>query len=236
MQSACSLWQAVVLIMRWATFFFFSSTALSAWYLYKLRYLVLLFISLVFLGCSLPHCSLCMQRYFVLTFIYLVFVCLFFLFVGSPGCSLYPLRIFFLHFICSVFFGLRSFCLWVHLVVSNVSVGSVFDLICNLCVLSISGGCSHRVLGHLFFSSSTSLSACCLYRLRNFVPHLHGSYGWHSFCLVVHLVVLYSVLRLPSPLTGSSGSSLYLLVMVHLIISTFWSYCHCVLKLVYLAA
>lgn len=150
MQSACSLWQAVVLIMRWSTFFFFSSTASSACCLCKLRYLALLFICLVFVCCSLPLVvlSVCSVTLFLLSYTWFL---LFFLFVGSPGCSLYPLRIFFLHFICSVFFGLRSFCFWVHLVVSNVSVGSVFDLICNLCVLSVSGGCSHRVLGHFLF-------------------------------------------------------------------------------------
>lgn len=94
MQSACSLWQAVVLIMRWSTFFFFSSTASSACCLCKLRYLALLFICLVFVCCSLPLVvlSVCSVTLFLLSYTWFL---LFFLFVGSPGCSLYSLRIFF---------------------------------------------------------------------------------------------------------------------------------------------
>lgn len=74
---------------------------------------------------------------------------------GSPGCSL---------FICCcvvLFFTLFLHLLDVFLIdvlfefeiirLFAMSVGSVFDLVCNLCVLSMYGGCSRRVLGSSLF-------------------------------------------------------------------------------------
>lgn len=183
MQSACSLWQAVVLIMRWSTFFFFSSTASSACCLCKLRYLALLFICLVFVCCSLPLVvlSVCSVTLFLLSYTWFL---LFFLFVGSPGCSLYPLRIFFssLHLL-----GLFWFTFFLFL-----SSFGCFQCVCWFCFRSDLQSVCPLSVWRLFSSCVRPLS----FSLRPLVYLLVASIGCVILFLVcmVHMADILSVL------------------------------------------
>lgn len=153
--------------------------------------------------------------------------------VGSPGCSFYLLLYSFVLYFISSF--APSF--WLTFFLNLRSSGSLqcllvqFSIWYAICVFSQCTGVVLIVCSTtFFFSSFTNLSACCFCWLRYFVPHLRGSYGWRSFCLV----------------HGSSSCSLFwgchlllqgrLVHLLALMISSFWLYRHCLLQLENLAA